>query len=60
MLNTLILASAVTGFISISAFDSLLSISIGIKSADIGLKICALTARIKKYRSIIKKKKKET
>ena len=35
----LILASAVTGYISISAFSSLIGIPIGIKSSAIGLKI---------------------
>ena len=54
----LILASAITGCISISAFASLLGILIGITSSAIGLKICAITAGIKKYNLIIKKKKK--
>ena len=54
----LILASTVTGCISISAFASLLGIPIGIKSSAIELKFCAITAGIKKYKSIIKKKKK--
>ena len=52
-----ILASTVTGCISISAFASLVGIPIGIASSAIGLKICAITAGIKKYKSIIKKKK---
>ena len=55
----LILASTITGCILISAFTSLLGIPIGITSSAIGLKICAITARIKKYNSIIKKKKKK-
>ena len=55
----LILASTITGCILISAFASLLGIPIGITSSAIGLKICAITARIKKYKSIIKKKKKK-
>ena len=55
----LILASTVTGCILISAFAFLLSIPIGIASSAIGLKICAITARIKQYNSIIKKKKKK-
>ena len=55
----LILASTITGCILISAFTSLLGIPIGITSSAIGLKICAITARIKKYKSIIKKKKKK-
>ena len=32
----------------------------GITSSAIGLKICAITAGIKKYKSIIKKKKKKS
>ena len=53
----LILASAITGCISISAFVSLVGIPIGITSSAKGLKLCAITAEIKK--SIIKKKKKK-
>ena len=33
--------------------------SMGITSSAIGLKICAITAGIKKYKSIIKEKKKK-
>ena len=55
----LILASTITGCVSISAFASLIGIPIGITSSAIGLKICAITAGIKKYKSIIKKKKKK-
>ena len=44
-MNTL--TSAVTG------------IPVGIASSAIGLKICAIIAGIKKYKSIIKKKKKK-
>ena len=40
----LILASAVTGCILISAFASLLGISRGFTSSTLGLKICAITA----------------
>ena len=36
----------------------MLGIPIGIASSVIGLKICAITAGIKKYKSIIKKMKK--
>ena len=53
----LILASAFTGCISISAFAPLLGIPIENTSSAKGLKICAITAAIKKYKSIIKKKK---
>ena len=44
----LILASTITGCISISAFASLLGIPIGIKSSGVRLKICAKAAGIKK------------
>ena len=54
----LILASAVTGCISVSVFASLLCIPIGITSSEVGLKLCAVTEGIKNYDSIIKKKKK--
>ena len=37
----------------------MIAISIGITSSAMGLKICAITAGIKKYKSIIKKKKKK-
>ena len=53
----LILAYTVTGCISISAFASLTGIPIGSTSSAIGFKICPVTAGIKKYKSIIKKKK---
>ena len=54
----LVLDSTITGCISISVFASLLSIPIGITSSEIALEICAIAAGIKKFKSIIKKKKK--
>ena len=54
----LILASTITGCISISAFASLLGIPIEITSSAIGLRLCSITSGIKKYLSIIKKQKK--
>ena len=57
--HLLILVSAVTRCISVSAFAYLVGIPIGITSSATGLKICVITARIKKYKSIIKKKKKK-
>ena len=48
-----------SGCASISAFVSLLGVCTGIASYSIGLKICAITAGIKKYKSIIKKKRKK-
>ena len=55
--HLLILISIVTGCVSIFAFAFL--ILIGITSFAIGLEICAKTTGIKKYKSIIKKKKKK-
>ena len=57
--HLLIIISTITGCVSISAFASLVGIPIGIASSTIGLKICVITAGIKKYKSIIKKKKKK-
>ena len=51
--------SIITGCSSISAFASLLDIPIGITSSEIGLKIRAIAAAIKKHKSIIKKKEKK-
>ena len=55
----LILASATTSLISIPVFASLLEIPIEIMSSAIGLKICAIAARIKKFKSINKEEEKE-
>ena len=52
-----LLGSAISGCISISVFASLLGIHIGITKSAIRLKICAIATGIKKYKSIIKKKK---
>ena len=51
------LASTISGCISISDFASSVDIPIGITSSAIGLKVSAITAEIKNYNSIIKKKK---
>ena len=53
----LILVSIVSGCVSISAFAFLVGILIGITSSAVGIKICAITAGIKKRKSIFKKKK---
>ena len=55
--HLLILISMVTGCISMSAFASLVGIPIGITSSAIGLKICVVTADIKRYELTIKEKK---
>ena len=58
----LIAISTIAGCVSISAFASLVGIPIGITSSAIGLKIWVITTVIcviiKKYKSIIKKKRK--
>ena len=51
--------SAISGCVSISAFASLVGVPESIANAAVGLKICAITAGIKKYKSTIKKKKKK-
>ena len=54
--HSLIAISAITGYVSISAFSSLSGTPITITSSAIALKICVITARVKKYKPIIKKK----
>ena len=46
-----------TGCVLISAFVSLVSIPIVITSYKTGVKICAITAEIKNYKSIIETKR---
>ena len=53
----LILVSASRGCVPISAFTFLVGIPKKITSSRIGLKVCATTVGIKKYKSMIKKKK---
>ena len=50
--HLLILVSTVTT----SVFASLVCVPVGITSSAVGIKICAITAGIKKYKPIIKKK----
>ena len=57
--HLLSIASAVSDYLSISAFASLVGLPVGIKSSAGGINICAITARIKKYKSILKKMKKK-
>ena len=54
----LIIASTITGCVSISAFACLLAIPVAIASSAAAINICVITTGIKKYKSIIKKKKK--
>ena len=55
----LILVSAITSCVAISTFASLVCVLVGIVSSAVGTKICAMTTAIKKYKSVIKKKKKK-
>ena len=54
-----ILVSTVTSCVSISVFASLVDIPVGITGSVVGINICAIIAGIKKYKPIIKKKKKK-
>ena len=57
--HLLIVTSTIIGCVSISAFASLVGITVRITGSAIGLKIRAITAGIKKYKSMFKKKKKK-
>ena len=57
--HLLIVISTITWCVSVSAFASLVGITIRTTRSGIGLKICAIIAGIRKYKSIIKKKKKK-
>ena len=57
--NLLILASTIGGCVSSFPFASLVYVPVGITSSGVGINICAITSRMKKYKSIIKKKKKK-
>ena len=53
----LILGSTITGCVSVSTFVSLVDIPEGITSFTTGIQMRTITALIKKYKSIVKKKK---
>ena len=57
--HLLILVLTVTGCVSISAFASLVVIPVGVSSSVVEIKIYAINAGIKKYKSIIEKKEEE-
>ena len=52
----LVFVSPVSGFVLTSTFAPSFGVPIGIASSKVGLKICALTAWIKKYQSVVKEK----
>ena len=55
----LILASTVNEYVSISDIASLVDIPVVIASSALGIKVFAITPVVKKYKSIINKKKKK-
>ena len=57
--HLLVLTSTVSGWVFISNFACLVGFPRGIPNSSIGLKMYVITAGIKKYKSIIKKKKKK-
>ena len=57
--NLLILVSMVTASVSVSTFALFVGIPIRINISAVGSKVCVVTAGIKKYKSIIKMKRKK-
>ena len=57
--HLLILVSTVTGCISITVIAALVAIPVGIRSSLVLIKLCTITAGIKKYKSITKEKNKK-
>ena len=58
-LGHLVFISDVSGCVSIDTFTSVIGVSVGITIYVVGLKICAITAGIKKYKSVIRIKKEQ-
>ena len=54
-----VLVSTVAGCVSVSVFPSLIPLPVFVTSSAVAVKICAINAGIKNYKSIIKKKKKK-
>ena len=57
--HLLILVSIVTGWVSISSFASLVCVPVVITIPSVETKLCTITGGIKRYKSIIKRKKKK-
>ena len=57
--HLLILVSIITYRVSISAFSFVVCVPVGITSSAIAIKICAITAGIKRYKSKRRKRKKK-
>ena len=58
--QSFLLVYAITGYLSIFAFASLVCIAIGIASSEAELKICVIIAKLKKCKSIIKNERTKT
>ena len=56
----LILASVATGCVLNSAFALLVAITLDVTRSAVGIGISAINARIKKYKSVVKKNNKKT
>ena len=54
-----VLVSTVAGCVSVSVFPSLIPLPVFVTSSAVAVKICAINAGIKNYKSITKKKKKK-
>ena len=54
------LVSTITIWVLISAFASLAFVPVDITSSAVGIKLCAVTAGIRKYKSNIKKKRRRS
>ena len=55
--HLLVLLSSVTGCASVSSFPSLVGNPTGVECSTVALRTCLITAEIKKFKSIIKKKR---
>ena len=54
--NFLVFVSAIIGCVSVSAFASLVGVSVDMASFAVGLKFCTPISEIEEYKSIIKVK----
>ena len=53
--HSLVFISAVSSWVPVSVFSSLVGVLVGTASSAVGLKIFVITAGMKKYKSLIKK-----
>ena len=58
--NFLAFISAVSAWVSMSVFTSLVSVPVGIVSSAAGIKVCAITAGIKTKRNQLSRKRRES